>query len=110
MDSRHDTEALRYMEDKAEAMEEVDAENEEPQKRQVRVTRRTKLPVEEKLDRVMRFSSTPACVKGQEGQYLHQLLLRYQDWFRNELEARASFDEVAASLEKMGRKREIRVR
>ena len=87
-------------------------ENQEPQERQVRPRTsraRSKLPVEEKLHQVKQFSATPACVKGQEGQYLHNLLLRYQNWFRVELEARASFDEVAASLEKMGRKREIRV-
>lgn len=73
---------------------------------------RTKpLPLAEKLDEVKNFGrQIPPLTKGNEGKYLNSLLLCYQSWFKQSLEAKGSFDEIAHKIEKLGHTRSMRVR
>ena len=92
-------------------MEGLQDENVDPQAEEVRrSTGRKPMPLSEKLGEVEKFaSSVPPCIKGQEGQYLHSLLLKYQTWFQQSLNAPGTFDEVAASIERMGKRRDVHV-
>ena len=76
----------------------------------VQRTERNPLPLTEKLEELNNFAkTTPPCIKGQEGKYLNQLLLNYQNWFKKSLGSKETFDETAFRIEKLGRKREVHV-
>ena len=78
---------------------------------QVKRKRTTKpLPLEEKLFELKDISKPVAPLqKGFEGRYLNALLLQYQAWFKQSLEAKGSFDEIAYKIERLGHTRPVRV-